>query len=158
MEVNSRTEFAIFFYTLHHPELVPKCQPSFFSDDTMRGLYEISSKFVLKYKECPTAEEMKQLIEASDWSIQQKQKITPETVDLIWGDCDSYQTLYDPVWMTEQVEAFYRYQTLMKGVRETVSYVKLNSENFTIENCKEMADKIQNMFTMKTTVSFADTG
>ena len=154
MEVNSRTEFAIFFYTLHHPELVPKCHPSFFSDDTMRGLYEIASKFVLKYKECPTSEEMKQLIEASDWSIQQRQKITPDTVDLIWGDSDSYQTLYDPVWMTEQVEAFYRYQTLMKGVRETVSYVKLNAENFNIENCKEMTDKVQNMFSKKTTVNF----
>ncbi|GAA6530372.1 hypothetical protein LPYR103PRE_23450 [Segatella asaccharophila] len=120
----------------------------------MRGLYEIASPFVLKYKECPSNEEMKQLIAASDWTPAQRQKITDETVDLLWGDCETYQTLYDPVWMTEQVEAFYRYQTLMKGVRETVSFVKLNSENFTIENCKEMADKIQNMFDKKTTVDF----
>ena len=158
MEVNSRTEFAIFFYTLHHPELIPKCKPDFFSDDTTKGLYEISAPFVAKYKECPSAEEVKQLIAASDWTPQQKDKINDETVDLLWRDSETYKTIYDQTWMTEQVEAFYRYQTLMKGIRETISYVKLNSENFTIENCREMTDKIQNMFTMKTTVSFADTG
>ena len=93
MEFNSRTEFAIFFYTLHHPELVEKCQKEFFADDTMRGLYEISSPFVLKYKKCPSAEEMKQLIANSDWTPAQHNKITDETVDLLWGDCDTYQTL-----------------------------------------------------------------
>ncbi len=156
MEFNSRTEFAIFFYTLHHPELVQKCQKEFFSDDTMRGLYEISSPFVLKYKKCPTSEEVKQLIENSDWTPQQHNKITDETVDLLWGDSETYQTLYDPVWMTEQVEAFYRYQTLMLGVRETISFVKVHTDDLTVDNIKEMSKKIQKLFEEKTTVNFVN--
>jgi archaellum biogenesis ATPase FlaH len=156
MEFNSRTEFAIFFYTLHHPELINKCQKDFFSDDTTKGLYEISAPFVTKYKKCPTAEEVKQMILNSDWTPQQKDKINDEVVDLLWRDSETYKTIYDPVWMKNQVEAFYRYQTLMKGIRETISYVKLNSENFTIENCREMSDKVQNMFDKKTSIEFDD--
>jgi archaellum biogenesis ATPase FlaH len=156
MEFNSRTEFAIFFYTLHHPELIPKCKTDFFSDDTTKGLYEISAPFVLKYKKCPSNEEVKQLIAASAWTDAQRDKINDETVDLLWRDCETYKAIYDPVWMKNQVEAFYRYQTLMKGVRETVSYVKLNTENITIENCKEMCQKIEDMFSAKTTVDFDD--
>jgi KaiC/GvpD/RAD55 family RecA-like ATPase len=156
MEFNSRTEFAIFFYTLHHPDLINKCQKDFFSDDTTKGLYEISAPFVTKYKKCPSAEEVKQLIANSDWTPAQRDKINDEIVDLLWADCETYKTIYDQTWMKNQVEAFYRYQTLMSGVRQTISFVKLNTENFTIENCKEMTDKVQNMFVKKTSVDIDD--
>ena len=156
MEVNSRTEFAIFFYILHHPELIPKCKPDFFSDDTTKGLYEITSPFVTKYKKCPSSEEVKQLIANSGWTPQQRDKINDETVELLWRDCETYKTIYDPVWMKNQVKAFLTYQTLMSGVRQTISFVKLNTENFSVENCREMTQKVEDMFSKKTSVDFDD--
>ena len=155
MDVNQKTENAIFFYILENPYLAQKCKGEFFKRRSLRLLFDTAKPFSIKYKTCPSTIEIKQLTGIKDWNDSDAQYVTDTIIDLLWGQ-KSCMNEFDETWLSTQVKAFITYHATMLGLENTLEYIKMNQANITIDNYQEIIDHMRKIFIMETDIDLGE--
>lgn len=156
MDINQKTENAIFFYILKNSYLASKCKGEYFKRNTLILLFDIAKPFVLKYKASPSETEMNQLVSLSDdLNEDNKKYVTPEIISYLWKE-QSCLKEFDETWLSNQVKAFIVYHATMRGLEKTLEYIKLNQSNITIDNYQDIIGQMRKTFIMETDIDLSE--
>src|SRR5574344_2956389 len=138
-----------FHYILSRYDLSIKIKPEFFDSKVLQVLFNFCKDYVLKYREAPTAEELKQLIEMSSYSSE----ISDDQIDILYAQKSSLSQ-YGDDWLSDNVIAWAQWQWFCIGLKNTVKYVKIKQTEVDESNVKEICEHAKNMFNHDSVVDF----
>jgi len=124
-------EKIFFLYFLKNPILLDKVYEGFFKNPDIDLLAKVSKKFMLKFSETPSKEQLKILIK----DIKSKRTLDDSIVELI------FQTEikeYDEDWLKRTTEAWIKWQYFDKKLISVIEYVKL--QEVTPENVENIVN------------------
>ncbi|MEG1363240.1 MAG: hypothetical protein RSC92_02230, partial [Clostridia bacterium] len=91
----------------------------YFTNLTVRELFKIAKEHTIKYKECPSKEQIIELINVKDLS----DKITNDIVDAVYNQ-KSILSQYDPQWLEDNSGAWIRIKNLEYTMRKAIAFMK----------------------------------
>lgn len=143
---STQFEKVFFLYLLDEPKLLRSVEKSFFYDEQIGYLAYISREFYEEYREPPTKESLKFIVEQKFQG-----KVDPGIVDAIF-DVDINQ--YNRDWLERTSESWIK---LKSGEQSLVSAVEyLQSTEVTPENVDHVIGKVQQMVLDKSHTNFDD--
>ena len=147
MNSNSYFDQIIYHFVLSDQVLAQNTQPEFFANNNLRELFKIAKEHVEKYKQAPTKDQVKQLVEIKGMS----NLLTSEIIDTIY-DAENLIKEYDSEWLDQNAKAWVQYRNLDIVIRRVLAYMKTTS--VTAENAKDVVDNVRKMISTGTNISF----
>lgn len=138
---NTYLENIMFFHILRNLDLVQAFKGSYFTNSTLKDLFEIVKPHILEYKQEPTERQTIDLVKAYG----KEDKISPDMIHTLWESKNSV-TQYTEDWLNKNTEAFGEWQNLISGLRRVIEYVKTIQQDVTFENCSDIVQKAKSMF------------
>lgn len=144
MEKVTTNESVVFKYILDNPTYYRNVDKSFFGNKTLSALILIAKRFYDKYKEIPTANQMKALVHDSE-----KIDIDDEIIDTVYAiDTENY----DGDWLKKTAEAWIKWKYLQKNLVDSIEFAKMTNVN--IDNVDSVVQKIVDTVGLSNGVNF----
>lgn len=145
--IQAYQEQIFWHYILANRMYLNTTKSEFFTNQTLRELFEVAKEHALKYSDAPSKDQMVELIR-----IQGKEDTISE--DVITALYNSKEQLknYDEKWLEENVGPWIRIRNLDNVIRKTVAFMK--TSNITAENAAETIEKVRSMLTTETAIDF----
>ncbi len=144
--LNAYQEQVFFFYILKNPVYLMSTKPQFFQNEMLRKAFEIASEHALRYKECPTQDQMLELVR-----LKGTEELTPDMIESIYNTEALLQN-YDAEWLEEHVGAWIQIRNLDHTFRKGISYLK--TTQVTAENASEVVEYVRHLMTTETAINF----
>jgi len=147
-DINSFRENIFYHHILSDKIFINVTKSEFFSNATIRELFDIAKEHTLKYKEAPSKEQLIDLIRLKGLS----EKYTDDILSALYN---SKQLLseYGDEWLTNNIGAWIQVKNLDNVMRKAISYMKLT--NVTSDNASDVVEKIRNMISSETSIDFS---
>lgn len=145
--INSYNEQIFYHYILNDGQMTQLTKPEFFNSAPLKSLFEIAKKYVVKYKEAPSEDQMKELV-----SLEGKSEILSEDIIHTVYNCKDSLNQYEKGWLDENSKAWAELRNLDVSLRKVISYIK--SSDIKVENASDFVLRIKQMFTTDTNINF----
>lgn len=133
-----------YHYILSRFDLTEKFDPDFFPGkecEALRLCFAIAKDFVTKYRETPSAEQVKELIRTSEYS----DIVTPDIIDTIYANIGELRN-YSDEWLESNVIAWGKWTNFGLALRTVNSYFKLNDGKIGPEQVEEAMEHMKGAF------------
>jgi len=146
--VSSYQEQVFYHYILSNQGFLQATKSQFFSNKTIRELFDIAKEHALKYKEPPSKDQMIELIQMKDLAENY-------TDDIITGLYNTKQLLsnYDDDWLEQNVGPWIQVRNLNDVMRKAIAYMKTTKVG--TENASDVVEKIRHMISSETAIDFS---
>lgn len=136
-------EIIAFFYAIKHPDLISTVKTDFFSEPTIKNVFNIAKDFVTKYKAEPSAAQIIEII-----NLQGKSTVIPaDTVNSLWNN-KSALAQYDEEWLDTNIPNWCKWRSFYTGLEKTIAYVQSLPPTMSFEDSAEYIAKAKNLFTI----------
>lgn len=149
--MNFYQEQIFLFYILSEPSICERIKSDFFNSNVIKSFFDIAKPYVLKYKEVPSIDQFKELVDLSGKS----DLITDDVIQTLYKSKDSLNG-YSPDWLDETTKAWAQFRNLVNALKNVSGYLKIKENEITAENAKEIVEHIKMMFNNDTNLSFDD--
>lgn len=139
-------EKLFFLYTLQEPKFLKNVENRYFKDDQLGTLAFVSRKFYEEYREVPTKDQLKFLVEQA-----YEDEVDPEIVDAIF-DID-LQT-YSKDWLERISGAWIKYKGFITGLSSGVEYAK--NTKITPDNVDDVIGKVRQLINDRGRINMDD--
>lgn len=148
MSISSYQESVFFHYILENPVFLNTTQPNFFSNQTLRDLFSVAKEFALNYKESPSKDQMRELVNIKGLG----EKYNEDILTALYNTKEQLKE-YDEVWLKENVGPWIRVRNLDNVMRKSIAFMKTNK--VTAENAAEIVEKVRHMISTETAIDFS---
>lgn len=139
-------EQVFFFYILKNQVYLITTKPEFFQNKNLRLAFEIAKEHAIRYKECPSKDQMIQLVD-----IKGAEELSLDMIESIYNT-ESLLQNYDKEWLDEHVGAWIQIRNLDHTFRRGISYLKTTHVN--ADNASEVVENIRHMMVTETAIDF----
>lgn len=149
MQIGNIYQEQIFFhYILDNQLFLSVSKSEFFSNPTLKELFDIGKEHALKYKSSPTKEQMVELIRMKGLGEKYSEEV-------ITGLYNTKQLLgqYGNEWIENNVGPWIQVRNLDNVMRKAIAFMKTTS--VTVENASEVVEKIRHMLSSETVIDFS---
>ena len=128
----------------------------FFKDNEIKQLFRLDNKFMNRYNEVATKEQLIQLIEKEQIEefysdINGELFLDNDLLDRIF---ETDITQYDKMWLSENFEYWIEFKTLENSVVDVVKLLKVSQ--VTADNIKDMVNTVKKIIVEQNNVSFTE--
>lgn len=139
-------EQVFFFYILKNQIYLIPTKPEFFQNKNLRLAFEIAKEHALRYKECPSKDQMIELV-----NIKGIEELSLDMIESIYNTEALLQN-YDKEWLEEHVGAWIQIRNLDHTFRKGIAYLK--TTQVTVDNASEVVENIRHMMVTETAINF----
>jgi len=149
-------EKIIYLYLRENPVFYKYVEPHFLADEEIRALYKVDKKFISKYNEIATKEQLIQVIQTDNI----REFYYEKNGDLLFDEVlidrifDTEIEKYDRAWLEENIRTWVEWKNLETSLHDAVRYVKTN--HVTADNITNIVDTVKRIVVDKNTISFDD--
>jgi len=147
--MNQYIQNIFYHFILSEPSMAQKVEPDFFDSPNLQLCFQLAKEYVTKYHSAPTANQMKELARASNVSEQ----LNDDIVDILYTAQDSVKD-YTHDWLYDNAASWAQWKNFIKSLSNTISYVKLNQDNVSVENVKEIMEHAKGGFNRSCIIDF----
>jgi len=144
---NSQQESIFFHFILGNQIFLNNTKPEFFTNVTLKELFEIAKEHVDKYKEAPSKEQIASLIKIKGLS----EKLNDDILNAVYN-VKTVMDQYDTEWLEQNVGSWIQIRNLDNVMRKAIATVK--TSKITADNASEIVEKIRHMLTSETAIDF----
>jgi len=148
MSINLYQEQIFFHYILGNQLFLNVSKSEFFTNTTIRELFDVSKEHALKYKEPPSKEQLIELIRIKGLG----EKYSDEIIDSLFKSKEVL-TQYDDEWLENNVGPWIEVRNLDNVMRKAIAFMK--TTKVTAENASEVVEKIRHMLISETIIDFS---
>jgi len=145
--IQAYKEQIFFFYILDNRIYLNTTKPEFFTNQTLREMFEIAKDHTLRYEKAPSREQMTELIKVKGIS----DKISEDIIGALYNTKEQLEN-YDQKWLEENVGSWIRIRNLDNVMRKSIAFMK--TSNITAENAAETVEIVRSMLTTETAIDF----
>lgn len=149
--INQFIQNIFYHYILSEPTLALKMEPDFFDSKNLQIAFEIAKEYVVKYHTAPSAEQMKQLAKVDN----RAESLTDDIIDILYSSASSTGG-YTKEWLYDNATSWAQWKNFLNSLKSTISYVKLNQDNVTVDNVKEIMEHAKASFNKSCIIEFDD--
>jgi len=146
--INAYQENIFFHYILENQTFLNSTKSEFFSNQTLKDLFDIAKEHALRYKEPPSKEQLSELIRIKGLG----ERYSEDVVEALYNSKAQLQQ-YDQQWLDDNIGPWIRVRNLENVMRKSIAYMKTNKP--TAENASEVVEKIRHMMTTETSIDFS---
>ena len=144
----SYTEILFFHYILSKQNFLNTTKSEFFSNQTIKDIFDIAKEHALKYKESPSKEQLSEIIRLKGLS----EKYTEDIIEALFNAKEQLKQ-YDEEWLNDNIGAWIQLRNLENVMRKSIAYMKTNT-NTTLENASSLVEKVRHMMSSETAIDF----
>jgi hypothetical protein len=148
MSVAIYQEQIFFFYILENKIYLNNTKPEFFTNQTLRDLFEIAKEHTIRYELAPSLEQMIELVRIKGLS----DRISEDIINALFNAKIQLQS-YDEKWLEDNVGPWIRLRNLDHVMRKSIAFMKTSS--VTADNASEIVEKVRNMMSTETAIDFS---
>lgn len=130
-----------------------KVEPDFFDSTNLQICFQLAKEYVIKYHSAPSANQLKELVKASNTSEQ----VTDDIIDILYSAEHSVND-YTHDWLYDNASSWAQWKNFVKSLSNTIAYVKLNQDNVSVDNVKEIMEHAKGGFNRSCIIDFNDDG
>lgn len=145
MKYSTDYEKLFFLNSLKNPKYFKVFYDGFFTNEEIDILANISKKFYDEFKDVPSKEQLKLLVEKSD----AHKKVSKDIIDIVF---ETDLNEYDNDWLKQISESWIKWRNFDKQLIRLLEYVKM--QNITPDTVDSIISKSIGMISEKGTVSF----
>lgn len=149
--MNQYIQTIFYHYILSDPGLTLKFDPSYFDAKNLQICFKLAKDYVIKYHTAPTASQLKELIDIENLG----EEINSDVVDIIYSSKDKVNE-YTSDWLFDNSTSWAQWKNFITSLRNTLTYVKLNENDVSVENVKEIMEHAKSMFNKSCILEFND--
>lgn len=147
MAINAYQESVFFHYILSNPVFLNTTKPEFFSNPTLKDLFEIAKEHTINYHEPPEKEQLSELVRIKGFG----EKIKDEIIGALYNS-KVQMAQYGDKWLEDNVGPWIRMKNLEYVMRKSIAFMK--TANVGAENAAEVVEQIRHMFSTETAIDF----
>ncbi len=140
-------EQIFFHYILSNRIYLNTTKPEFFTNQTLREMFEIAKDHALRYNDPPSKDQMTELIRVKGIN----DRISDDIIGALYNTREQLQT-YDDKWLEDNVGPWIRIRNLDNVMRKSIAFMK--TSQITAENAAETVEKVRSMLTTETAIDF----
>jgi KaiC/GvpD/RAD55 family RecA-like ATPase len=145
--IQSYQEQIFWHYILNNRIYLNTTKPEFFSNSTLKELFEISKDHALRYGEAPSKDQIIELVR-----IKGKNDIISDDIISALYNAKEQLKNYDQKWIEDNVGPWIRIRNLDNVMRKSIAFMK--TSQITAENAAETVEKVRSMLTTETAIDF----
>ena len=149
--INQFIQNIFYHYILTEPSLAIKMEPDFFDSKNLQLAFQIAKEYVIKYHTAPSAEQMKQLVRGEN----KEDILTDDIIDILYSSQNSTGG-YTKEWLYDNATSWAQWKNFLNSLKSTISYVKLNQDNVSVDNVKEIMEHAKASFNRSCIIEFDD--
>ena len=149
--INQFIQNIFYHYILSEPSLALKMEPDFFDSKNLQIAFALAKDYVIKYHTAPSAEQMKQLTRVDG----KDEILTDDIIDILYASQSSTGG-YTKEWLYDNATSWAQWKNFLNSLRSTIAYVKLNQDNVSVENVKEIMEHAKGAFNKSCIIDFED--
>lgn len=147
MNFNSDYEKLFFNLCMTKPKYLGMVKKGYYTSKEIDSLSQLAFKFYSKFKETPSSEQMKLLIDHS--KVAKELGITRDVITTIY---DVNLKEYDPEWLESTAEAWIKWRTFDTTLLDTMEYVQTNK--VTPDNVDTIISKVKTLINERNNLNF----
>lgn len=146
---NTYIQNSYYHYILSDPMLVSSFEPEYFTAKPLQYAFRLAKDYVVKYREAPSAQQMKELVSISNM----QDVLQDDIIDALYAQ---KQTLsqYSDEWLYDQVTNWAMLENMIKSFNDVAKYIKLNQDEAVDGNAKEIVEHAKAMFNQSCVLNF----
>ena len=148
MSISTYQESVFFHYILANQTFLNTTKAEFFSNQTLRDLFDIAKDHTINYKAPPSKEQMEELIRIKGLGEKYNEDITTA----LYNTKEQLKE-YDPDWLEKNVGPWIRVRNLDNVMRKSIAFMKTNK--VTAENASGIVEKVRHMMSTETAIDFS---
>ena len=149
--INQFIQNIFYHYILSEPTLALKMEPDFFDSKNLQIAFALAKDYVIKYHTAPSAEQMKQLTRVDG----KNEVLTDDLIDILYSS-QSSTSGYTKEWLYDNATSWAQWKNFLNSLRSTIAYIKLNQDNVSVENVKEIMEHAKGAFNKSCIIDFGD--
>ncbi len=146
--MNNYLDNVYYHYILSNQIFLNTTQPEFFSNQTLKDLFNISKEHTVKYKEVPSQDQLCELVRMKGLS----ERYSPDIIEALYNT-KNLVSQYGQEWLEKNVGAWILVRGLETAMKKSIAYMKMNEP--TAETAAEVVEKVRHMITTETAVDFS---
>jgi archaellum biogenesis ATPase FlaH len=146
MEFNQNYEKLFFNYSLVNPKYLAITREGFYASRELDIMAYLAKKFYDKFKETPSKEQMKLLVQNSNKS---KDIVTDSLVDLVY---ESNIADYDNEWLQRTAESWIKWRAFDGSLLDGIEFIKSSKVN--PDNVDSIINKFKELITDRNRINF----
>lgn len=149
--MNQFVQIVFYHFILSDLTLALKVEGNFFDAKSLQICFQAARDYVIKYHSAPTATQLKELLRASG----RIEEIGESSVDVIYASQNSVNE-YTHDWLYDNATSWAQWKNFIESLKSTLAYVKLNQDNVSVENVKEIMEHAKGIFNKNCIIEFND--
>jgi archaellum biogenesis ATPase FlaH len=146
--ISSYSEQIFFHYILDHPIFLNSTKPEFFTNPTLKDLFDIAKEHALKYKESPSKAQLHEIVQIKGLG----EKYSNDVITALYNAKNQLKE-YDETWLEENIGPWIQVRNLDHVMRKSIAYIKTSS--ITVENASNVVETVRHMMTTETAIDFS---
>ena len=143
--IQAYQEQIFWHYILSNRMYLNTTKPEFFTNQTLRDLFDIAKDHTLKYGDAPSRDQMGELVRVKGIN----DTISEDVISALYN---AKEQNFDEKWIEENVGPWIRVRNLDNVIRKVIAFMKTSS--ITAENAAETVEKVRSMLTTETAIDF----
>lgn len=149
--MNQYIQTIFYHFILSDPGLTLKFDPSYFDAKNLQLCFKLAKEYVVKYHTAPTAAQLKELVQLENLS----EELSSDVIDIIYSAKEKINE-YTEDWLFDNATSWAQWKNFIASLRNTLSYVKLNENEVSVENVKEIMEHAKSMFNKSCILEFEE--
>lgn len=149
--INQYIQNIFYHYILSDATVALKVNPDFFDSANLQTCYKYAKEYVIKYHVPPTATQLKELLRVDDML----NVVSEDVIDILYSSEKSVKE-YTPDWLFDNATSWAQWKNFLNSLKNTMAYVKLNQDNVSVENVKEIMEHAKGVFNKSCIIEFDD--
>lgn len=145
--IQAYQEQVFWHYILENKIYLNTTKPEFFTNPTLREMFEIAKDHAQRYGEGPSKNQMAELVRVKGAT----ETISDDIINALYNAKEQLKT-YDQKWLEENVGPWIRVRNLDNVMRKAIAYMK--TSQITAENAKDTVETVRSMLTTETAIDF----
>lgn len=151
--MNQYIQNIFYHFLLSDPCLALKISPEFFDAKNLQICFQYAKEYVIKYHKAPSAAQLKELLKLDN----KAEIVSDDIVDILYASQSSVND-YTYDWLYDNSTSWAQWKNFLNSLKQTIAYVKLNQDNISVENVKEIMERAKGSFNKSCIIEFADDG
>lgn len=145
MEYNAQAEKLFYLHTLEAPKFYDKIDKNYFKNEELKNLFHLAKEFFKKFKESPSAEQMKTVVAGTRY----KEVISANIINEVYST-DLRE--YDSEWLDDSLKSWVKFKSLESSMIQSIEYIKSNKIDS--DNIDSIVEKVRSIVQEKNNVNF----
>ena len=138
-----------YHYILKNPLIAEKFNPEFFTPKILQNAFKIAKDYVMKYKQAPTLEQMKELVIMNNM----QDDLPDDLLGILYAQ-EKMLSSYSEDWLYDEVTNYAQYQQIKKSIVDVAAYLKLSEDEVDRGGAKNLVEHAKAMFNKSCCLDF----